>query len=147
MDASRLPRNLSCVVGQARLQFYIRPCGRFKFCRPRWNPLTHASFLQRVIDPEQHSGLVSPGLTYLPSHSITLRNLSTCPSFVTNWFISMSPSSCRFDAHITSLILPIMCQQRPDRSCHLVGQRHGHHIRRPALADLLNPRGWLLRVS
>src|SRR5471032_2348455 len=47
----------------------------------RWNPLTHASFLGRAAGPNEYSGLVGPGLTCLPSHLITLRNLLTCPSF------------------------------------------------------------------
>src|SRR5713101_5336740 len=39
-------------------------------CWPRWNPLAQSSFLQRAVSPERNSGLVSHGLTCLPSHSI-----------------------------------------------------------------------------
>jgi hypothetical protein len=42
---------------------------------PRWIPLAHASFVTRAVSPQRASGLVSPGLTCVPSHSITLRNL------------------------------------------------------------------------
>ena len=51
-------------------------------CWPRWNPLTHASFVGRAVSPNGSSGLVSPGLSCLPSYSITLRNLSIYPSFL-----------------------------------------------------------------
>lgn len=58
----------------------------------------------------------------------------------------MSIGLCRLDAHVASFILPIMCQQRPDRSCHLVGQSHRYYVLRPTLADLLNPRARLFRM-
>jgi len=86
------------------------------------------------------------GLSMGDLFAITLNYLAQpfdVPAFVEKLVNSISIDLCRFDAYITSFILPIMCQQRPDCSCHFVGQ---HHIRRPAFAKLLNPCAWFLCV-
>lgn len=145
----RLPfaKEFWCSVRQARLQFYIRPSCRSNTCWPRWNPLTHTSFDLRVLGPNTYSGLVSPGLTCLPSHLITLRNLSTCPSFQRELVsLPQHPRSSPLYTDVTLFIPPIVYQQCPDRPRHLVGQSDRHYIRRPAFAKLLDPSARFLSV-
>src|ERR1700692_191808 len=73
-------QEIMCAGGQEGCGFISGlVAGRTRW--PRWNPLTHSSFLGRAAGPNEYSGLVGPGLTCLPSHLITLRNLLTCPSF------------------------------------------------------------------
>jgi hypothetical protein len=144
MDTSHLPREIACDGRQEGCSF-ISGLLAGRTCWPRWNPLTHASFSPRAISPKGHSGLVSPGLTCLPSHSTTLRNLFTCPS-IGNLLIQVSRGSRRFDAHVTLLVWPIVGQKCPDCPRYLVCQRYGYHIRRPTFSDLLDPRSWLFCV-
>lgn len=136
-----------CAVGQARLQFYIRPCCRSNTCWPRWNPLTHTSFELRALCPNTYSGLMSPGLTCLPSYFVPCATFRRAHPFKENLFrYRLHRHSCRLDTDVTLFILPIACQQCPDRPRHLVGQRHRHHILRPAFAKLLDPGTRFLRV-
>ena len=80
MDASCLPRFFRVLLDRLGCSF-ISGLIAGVTCWPRWNPLIHSSFELRAVRPKSYSGLMNPGLTCLPSHSITLRNLSTCHSF------------------------------------------------------------------
>jgi len=65
-----------CCGRQAGLQIYIRPCCSW-YCRcgPLWNPLTRTSFNWRAWRSTYHSGLASPGPTWLVITYDFLRNL------------------------------------------------------------------------
>jgi hypothetical protein len=146
MDASHLPRNFRALEDRQVAVLYPALLQRIYPCGPRWNPLTRASFPRRAVSPETEPGLANHGLTCI---AITLHYLAqptTCPSFLKAGFTSWSSRLCRLDAHMHLVIHPIVRKQRPDRSGHLVGQGHDHHVLRPALAQGIEPRAGFLRV-
>jgi hypothetical protein len=93
----RLPmaRSSRCDWRQMRLQIYIRPVLQAVGCRPRWIPLTLASFLRRARSSEIYSGFAGHGLTCFPSHVVVLGQPFGVPSFVVVDRLCVRPYSGR----------------------------------------------------